>query len=229
MGVVMVQANLRPARTITTSEPSPMLDDVNFPTKWERDYQRGTAGWDMGTPTPVFQRLLAENKFPPGTMIVPGAGLGHDAREFARHGFDVFAVDFAQDAVRGMRARNAVPTYHEVFQTDFFRLPDEFYGAFDYFLEYTFYCAIDPARREEYADQVARLLKSNGIYIALAIPLGAVSPTFNDGSGPPFTVNADELVARMQVRGFRLLHREFPPDSIPPRKGREELLLLQKT
>jgi len=56
-----------------------MTNDVNSPAKWENDYQRGSAGWDMGTPTPVFQRLLAEKNsrgkksFPPGKNV--GVGL----------------------------------------------------------------------------------------------------------------------------------------------------------
>ena len=78
-----------------------MTNDVNSPAKWEGDYQRGTTGWDMGTPTPVFVDLLAEDRFSPGRMLVPGAGRGHDAREFARHGFKVVAVDFAEDAGAG--------------------------------------------------------------------------------------------------------------------------------
>jgi SAM-dependent methyltransferase len=205
-----------------------MMDDVNSPAKWERDYQRGTAGWDMGTPTPAFQRLLTENNFPPGRLLNPGAGRGHDAREFARHGFEVVALDFAKDAVHAMRDALTPGLKLEILQQDFFQLSPASIGTFDYFLEYTFYCAIDPARRDEYADQVARLLKPNGIYIALAFPLGAVSPTFADGSGPPFIVNADELIARLHAHGFHIVRREFPPDSVKPRKGREELLILQK-
>ena len=43
--------------------------------------------------------------------------------------------------------------------------------SFDYLLEYTCFCAIDPKRRTEYADLVDRLLKPGGTYIDLAFPL----------------------------------------------------------
>lgn len=197
-------------------------NDVNHPSKWELDYQLGTAGWDIGTPTPVFQRLLREKTFPPGRMLVPGAGRGHDAREFARHGFEVVAVDFARDAVEAMRALMDDASRHEILHHDLFQLPKELDASFDYVLEYTCFCAIDPTRRNEYADTIARVLKRGGKYIALALPLD------EHVGGPPFAVNADELVALMEQRGLKLLHREFPPDSITPRKGREELLRMEK-
>ncbi|MGH2523078.1 MAG: methyltransferase domain-containing protein, partial [Anaerolineales bacterium] len=82
--------------------------DVNLPAKWEADYERGTDGWDLGGPTPAFKRLAASSQFKPGRMVVLGAGRGHDAREFARHGFQVTAVDFTPFAVHEMQ-RLAAP------------------------------------------------------------------------------------------------------------------------
>ena len=198
-------------------------NNVNHPAKWELDYQRGTAGWDMGTPTPVFQRLLREKIFAPGKMLIPGAGRGHDAREFARHGFKVVAVDFAQDAVADMRALMDDASRHEILHHDLFALPKEFDGAFDYVLEYTCFCAIHPTRRAEYADTMTRVLKRGGRYIALAFPLSG------HVGNPPFAVNADELIGLTERRGMKLLRREFPPDSVKPRRGREELIVMSKT
>lgn len=200
-----------------------MTDDVNSPAKWESDYRRGTSGWDMGTPTPIFQRLLAEGHLQPGRMLVPGAGRGHDAREFARHGFDVVAVDFARDAVHAMHEQMTPESAHQVLHQDFFQLPPELNRTFEYVLEYTCYCAIDPKRRAEYADRVAHLLKRGGIYIALLFPLD------DHEGGPPFTVDPDKLRRMLEQRGLQVLRREFPPDSVKPRRGREELLLMQKT
>lgn len=206
-----------------STNSSSATNDVNLPAKWERDYQRGTAGWDIGTPTPVFQRLIRSGEFPPGRILVPCAGRGHDAREFARHGFEVVAVDFAREAVEQMRALMDDASQYEIWQGDLFQLPQEWYGTFDYVLEYTCYCAIDPQRREEYADMIARVLKKGGKYIALALPLN------ERVGGPPFTVKPDELISQLTRRGLKLLHREFPSDSIKPRKGNEELLVMKKT
>ncbi len=197
--------------------------DVNSPRKWDENYEQGTAGWDLGRPTPVFQRILSSGQFAPGRMIVLGAGRGHDAREFARHDFQVTAVDFSSQAVSEMHRLSTAEAPVEILQHDIFTLPETLNHSFDYVLEYTCFCAIDPNRRAEYADLVARLLKPNGMYIDLAFPL--------DGriGGPPFAVSASEVIDLFQARGFKLISREKPADSISARRGAEELFIFQKT
>ncbi len=199
-----------------------MTLDVNTPDKWEADYRGGTDGWDLGRPNPVFMRLAQSRRFKPGRMLVPGAGRGHDAREFARFGFQVTAVDFSPSAVREMKrlADPAAPV--EVVQGDLFALPRQLNETFDYVLEYTCFCAIDPKRRSEYADLVERLLKPAGIYIDLAFPL--------DGrpGGPPFAVTEKEILGLFRPRGFELISQEMPRDSIEQRRQAERLLIFRK-
>src|SRR4026207_889432 len=181
-----------------------MMNDVNSPRKWDADYTHHTDGWDLGGPTPVFKRLILSKQLIPGRMIVLGAGRGHDAREFARHGFPVTAVDFASQAVDEMRRLASPEAPVEILQHDIFTLPENLNNSFDYVLEYTCFCAIDPKRRSEYADLVMRLLKPNGIYIDLAFPL--------DGrkGGPPFAVTDSEIMQLFQERGFKLIARKKP-------------------
>ena len=199
-----------------------MTEDVSSARKWEADYARHTDGWDLGGPTPVFEHLLSTRQLPPGRMIVLGAGRGHDARLFARHGFQVIAVDFASQAVQEMHrlADPAAPV--EILQQDIFTLPETLEHSFDYVLEYTCFCAIDPVRRPEYADLVTRLLKPNGLYIDLAFPL--------DGreGGPPFAVTETEIFDLFENRGFKLLSREKLAESVSPRRHAEELFIFQK-
>lgn len=199
------------------------MAEVDTPGFWEEIYRGGRAGWDLGGPTPVFQRLLAREEFKPGRMIVLGAGRGHDAREFARHGFQVTAVDFASDAVQAMREKNDPNAPIEVVQQDIFHLPAEWNETFDYFLEYTCFCAIDPSRRAEYADVVSRLMKPGGVYFDLAFPLDS------HAGGPPFAVSVPEILRLFGERGFQLLQRGRPAESVPERQGREELLIFVKS
>src|SRR5689334_15593091 len=196
--------------------------DVNLPEKWDFNYEQGTDGWDLGKPTPVFQRLLQSQDLLPGRIIVLGAGRGYDAREFARHGFQVTAVDFSSQAAQEMQRLAEVEAPVEIMQQDIFTLPDLFNASFDYVLEYTCFCAIDPTRRAEYADLVTRLLKAEGTYIDLAYPL--------DGrkGGPPFAVSVKEVTDLFHARGFKLISREKPAESVPRRRGAEELLLFRK-
>ena len=196
--------------------------DVNLPDKWDANYEQGTDGWDLGKPTPVFQHLLQNQDLLPGRIIVLGAGRGYDAREFARHGFQVTAVDFSSQAVQEMHRLASAEAPVEILQHDIFTLPESFNASFDYVLEYTCFCAIDPTRRAEYADLVTRLLKPDGIYIDLAFPL--------DGrkGGPPFAVSVKEVIALFQARGFKLISRQKPAESVSRRRNAEELLLFRK-
>lgn len=199
-----------------------MTQDVNSPDKWEADYQRRTDGWDLAGPTPALRRIAASGRFQPGKMLVPCAGRGHDAREFARHGFRVTAVDFSPSAVEAMRALAEPAAPIEILQHDMFELPQELDGAFDYVLQYTCFCAIDPKRREEYADLVARLLKPGGVYIDLAFPLD------RRAGGPPFAVSEQEITELFAERDFVLVSREKLEDSVSPRRHAEALLVFRK-
>ncbi len=199
------------------------MSNVSSPTFWNALYASGEKlPWDLGAPTPVFQRLIRSGEFPPGWMMVLGAGRGYDAREFSKNEFNVIAVDFAKEAITAMLDLMEKESRHDILGRDLFTI-DEFENFFDYVLEYTCYCAIDPKRRGEYADKVAYFLKRGGMYIALAIPLD------DHAGGPPFAVNADELIGLMEERGLKLVRREFPEDSIKPRKGKEELIVMEKT
>jgi len=199
------------------------MSDVNSPSFWEENYRQGRTGWDLGMPTPVFQRIATSGEFPPGKMLVLCAGRGYDARLFARLGFKVTAVDFAESAVKEMQAIDDPRASMEVMQADIFDLPVFMDEEFDYILEYTCFCAIDPQRRTEYILSVTNLLKPGGIYIALAFPIGGRA------GGPPFVVSPDELIGPLSERGFVLLLREVPKDSVPGRQGIEELIVLKKS
>jgi SAM-dependent methyltransferase len=198
------------------------MNDVNSPSFWEQSYRSGRTGWDLGMPTPVFQRLAESAMFKPGKMLVICAGRGHDARLFARLGFEVTAVDFAEEAVQEMQALDDPHASMEIIQADLFDLPAFMEEEFDYILEYTCFCAIDPQRRVDYINSVTSLLKPGGVYIALAFPIGGRS------GGPPYVVTPDELVDPLVDSGFELISRDVPEDSVPGRQGIEELLILKK-
>ncbi len=197
------------------------MSDVNSPEFWQAIYRDGRAGWDLGEPTPVFRRILQSGRLPPGRMIVLGAGRGHDARMFARHGFDVTAVDFAEDAVRAMQDMAEPEAPLTIMQADIFDLPEHFGNEFDYVLEYTCFCAIDPQRRAAYADVVAHLLKPGGMFVALLFP------TCEGEGGPPFAVSPHEVIQLFRERGFKVIHLEVPHDSVPQRQGIEELVIFR--
>jgi SAM-dependent methyltransferase len=198
------------------------MTDANSPNYWDRGYRSDWIAWDLGGPTPVFQRLAEDHLFQPGTMLVLGAGYGHDARLFARHGFVVTAVDFSVEAVEAMRRLDDPEFSIKIVQADFFSLSPDWNDRFDYILDYTSFCSVIPGRRPEYADMVARLLRSQGKYIILAFPIGEYS------GGPPFAIQPNAVIDLFKERKFSLQLQEAPFDSVTGRWGSEELIILAK-
>ena len=121
-------------------------------------------------------------------IAVPGAGRAHDARLLARLGYRVTAFDFADAAVaeaRRLAARDGVDLVVE--QRDVFTLGRDYAGAFDGVWEYTCFCAIDPARREEYVSVLHTILRPGGLLLACFFPLR------EGGGGPPFPVSRGDI------------------------------------
>lgn len=189
---------------------------------WENRYQEGTARWDLGQPAPPFVTLLHAADAPkPGRMAVLGAGNGHDALLFADRGFEVVGFDFAPSAVtqataaaqmRGLSAR--------FLQRDIFALEPEFTEAFDYVLEHTCFCAIDPSQRDAYVQVVSRLLRSGGELIGLfwARP---------QPGGPPFGTTPEEIQQRFAPE-FEVKSLIKAIDSVEGRRNEEYLARFQK-
>ena len=199
-----------------------MEDPVNTAEFWEACYETEMDNWDLGGPTPVFERIASE--IPKGRICVIGCGRGYDAVTFAKAGFEVTAIDFAQTAVLASR-ENARKKEVEmtVLREDFFDLPDELHGQFDYIMEYTCFCAISPERRFEYDRVIWQLLKPEGKLLGLFFPL---DKDVEEG-GPPWGVNISELHKLFSLH-WDLESEEMPKESIEPRADREVLMIWKK-
>ncbi len=197
---------------VTTPSPSPLSADA-----WERRYQEGTTRWDLGQPAPPFVHLLQSDAAPsPGTAVVLGAGRGHEARLLAHSGFDVTAVDFAPSAVEAMaQTAKAERIPLRPLQRNIFDLVPEFQGHFDYGVEHTCFCAIDPAQREAYVELVARLLKPRGELLALFF-------THGRPGGPPYGTSPEEI-CRLFEPYFVVETLAPAAHSMPSRRGEEHL------
>ncbi len=198
------------------------MSKESSPAFWEEKYQAGTTPWDMGKPVPVFQRMARE--FPPGKLCLIGCGRGYDALTFAQAGFTVTGVDFSASAIRDLKQLAQKENVSVATACrDIFALPDKWENTFDYVVEQTCFCAIDPARRPEYEIAIRRILKPEGRLIGLWFPL---DKTREDG-GPPWGVTLAE-VKELFADHWAIDLEEFPADSIPARKGREKLIVFRK-
>lgn len=200
-------------------------DQIERPEAWNKAYEENRHPWDLGSPTPEFMRLVREENLPAAKsrILIPGAGYGHDAVALAKLGYPVTAVEFAPKAANTILARaRAENIFVNVIRRDFFALASEggLQHNFDCILEYTFFCAIAPPRRSEYARACAKLLAPEGMLIGLFFPLEERS------GGPPFSVS-QTAVAEAFSPFFHLTFHQ-PQASVTPRKDREILGIFTK-
>ena len=189
---------------------------------WEDKYLADSLGWDLGGPTPIFRQMASE--LDPGKICIVGCGRGHDAILFAQKGFEVTAVDFAPSSIIALKslAESAQVKLNAV-EADIFSLPLEYGNTFDYMIEQTCFCAIDPTRRKEYETMAKSILKPGGQLIGLWFPL---DKTMEEG-GPPFATSIAEVKSIFDI-GWEIEKEKFSNLSIKPRKGREKLIIFQK-
>ena len=188
---------------------------------WEDRYQSSGDRWNLGFPAPPFVSLLASNNAPqPGKLAVIGCGKGHDAFFFAESGFEVVGFDFAPSAIAEAAATAKAREIPALFlQRDIFTLDKEFASSFDYVLEHTCFCAIDPSLRSQYVEVVKSLLRPGGKLIALFY-------THNRPDGPPFGIKPQEVLDYFAA-DFETILFQKAKDSIERRQGNEHLAIFQ--
>ncbi|HEV2694761.1 MAG TPA: methyltransferase domain-containing protein [Verrucomicrobiae bacterium] len=181
---------------------------------WEQRYQAEDMPWEKGAPSPGLVDFLAANPgLKRGTVCVPGCGTGHDAREFAKAGFDTYGFDLAPSAIRIASEKTVAAGLKASFQPADF-LKDTPPQKFDWLFEHTLYCAIRPDERDEYARAAVRWLKPGGTYLA-------VNYLIPDKDGPPFGTTHDEIWQRFSPH-FELVS-EWVPRSYPNRTNLERM------
>lgn len=179
---------------------------------WEAWYQNDDTPWDKGEPAPgLVDFLNRHTELERCSVCVPGCGTGHDAREWAAHGFEVTGYDFAPTAIKRARklANNSDLKIHLI-QEDFLsaRPPKRF----DWVFEHTLLSAIDPSRRPEYFSAIPRFVKPGGHFLAIHF----IIPDIDE---PPFGISREEIMDRM-LPHFDLID-EWVPRSWPNRVGEE--------
>jgi SAM-dependent methyltransferase len=194
----------------------PTVSDAAF---WQDLYDQRSDRWELGRPNPSLAAHLARRTPSQGTVAVPGCGRGHDARLLAQRGHCVFGFDFVPEIIRDARELAQSERVDVTFEDrDVFGLAAVYPGFFDGVWEYTCFCAIDPARRPEYVEVLAAILKPGGWLLACFFPMG------ERVGGPPFAVSEAEVRELVAPR-FELVEDYVPFASPEGRLGREWMVL----
>ncbi len=191
---------------------------MNGVTPWQEKYLANDTPWDKGEASPGLVDFLNSRPLAPGSVCVPGCGLGHDARAWAARGFQAVGVDFAPAAVEAAASRALAERNAARFScADFLR--DTPSMEFDWVFEHTCFCAIQPEQRADYVRAVDRSLKPGGRYLA-------VNYLIPDVQGPPFGTSREELLERFS--GTFKLREEWMPRSYSNRTYLELMMLWEK-
>jgi SAM-dependent methyltransferase len=189
-----------------------------FETFWNHKYLSGETGWDIGyvsTPIKEYIDQLHDRSL---KILIAGGGNSYEAEYLFKNGFtNVFVIDISSIPLKNLAER--VPSFpaENLLHSDFFDLED----TFDLILEQTFFCALEPSLREEYADKMYQLLKPTGKLVGLLFNI----PLNNDK--PPFGGNKEEYLSLFKEK-FIIEKMETAYNSITPRAENELFINFKK-
>jgi thiopurine S-methyltransferase len=196
---------------------------------WENRYQQRNTPWDTGAITEPLKTYIdhliatksADPHFFDQAILVPGAGSGYEAEYLHQVGFrNVWVIEVARAPLQALQQR--VPSFksEHLVEGDFFKFEKE--NFFDLIIEQTFFCALNPALRQEYAQKMAKLLKPKGILAGLLFDF----PLQKEGE-PPYGGCAEEYQTYFEPY-FELKTLASCYNSIKPRAGKELFFIFKK-
>lgn len=184
---------------------------------WENRYEEGQTGWDVGYITPALKAYFDQIEDKNLKILIPGCGNAYEAEYLIRNGFtQVHVVDIAKAPLENLAKRLGENPNLHLIHSDFFSLNDQY----DLIIEQTFFCALDPGLRTQYARKMNSLLKPDaqlaGIFFSIDF----------EKEGPPFGVQNIQEYHEVFEPYFHI-EIEHNPDSIVERKGNEVFIILK--
>lgn len=182
--------------------------DASF---WNRCWQSGQTGWDIGHASPPIVRFLENYPNKEATVLIPGCGNAYEAEWMADNGFtDITLLDIAEAAVARLKEKFRDKPQVRIINGDFFQHE----GKYDLIIEQTFFCAQVLERRAGYVKKMASLLKEDGALVGVLFGKNFEMP------GPPFGGEATEYQSLFDPY-FHIKKLEPCNNSIPARAGVE--------
>jgi len=185
---------------------------------WDNRYQSNDIGWDLGTISPPLKAYFDQLTNLDLKILIPGGGNSYEAEYLFDKGFkNVYVVDLSQTALDNLK--NRVPDFpsSNLILNNFFDLDQ----TFDLIIEQTFFCAINPSLRADYAKKASDILNVNGKVAGLLFD--AVLNTTH----PPFGGSKKEYLGYF-IPYFDIKIMDASYNSIKPRAGRELFFIIKK-
>ena len=183
---------------------------------WSERYNNNLLGWDTGsitTPIKEYVDQLVDKKI---KILIPGCGHGHEAIYLHDQGFkNVTVIDLVDKPIEELKHHCNQWASEKFIVGDFF----DHTGSYDLIIEQTFFCALEPALRQSYADKVFELLHPGGKLVGLLFKFPLTE------QGPPFGGNKREYEEYFTRFDIKVMEESY--NSIKPRHGAELFINLQ--
>jgi methyl halide transferase len=192
---------------------------MNFDQKyWTERYQSGQTGWDAGTITTPIKEYIDQISDRELRILIPGCGMGYEAEYLFAQGFrNVFVLDISEEPLIAFSKRVPGFPVEQLLCGDFF----EHDAQYDLVIEQTFFCALAPVMRQQYAFHMGKIIKPAGKLVGLLFDFPLTT------EGPPFGGSKDEYLHYF-CNGFEIDIMDRAYNSIKPRQGRELFFIAKK-
>jgi thiopurine S-methyltransferase len=189
---------------------------------WQERWEGGQIGFHQADTNPMLERFWPQLGVTAGRVLVPLCGKSLDLAWLAARGHEVVGVEFVPTAVAAyFEERGVVPVRREVggfpvvaaegvtlVVGDFFRVDTEVTGRCDAVYDRAAWVALAPQDRDQYARQLCELLQPRARLLL-------VNFEHDTGSGPPFSIDKDEVRATFREFSLELRHERDILDEEP--------------
>ena len=185
---------------------------------WSNKYKKNKTGWDLGQVSPPLKAYFDQLENKDLKILIPGAGNAYEAEYLFNEGFkNIYVIDVSKYPLKNIKSR--IPNFpdQQLLHGDFFELNE----TFDLIVEQTFFCALNPVLRPEYARKMNSLLENEGKLVGLLFDVKL------NVDHPPFGGSKEEYFKYFQPYFFvEKMQKSY--NSVPNRIGRELFIKLKK-
>lgn len=168
------------------NNPINLTETDSVTSYWNQRYSNEQTGWDRGESNSALSRWIERGLLNPCTIFIPCCGRGHEVVQLAQQGFEVTAVDLADEPLQFLNQNLLTTnTSANVVRANVFEFAPV--QQFDAVYDQTCLCAISPDLRVDYEKKLFNWLRVGGKLFILFVQ------TENANGEPPYHCSLEDM------------------------------------